>query len=81
MVRRYIKYDVKTGVQGLTQEELDNNIPLAVRFIRNAAVYVDIIETDDQRIYKPYIVIQYGEKKLENINSLDGTDSTLEVTR
>lgn len=75
--RRYVKYDVLTGVEGEGEEELKNNVPVAVRYLTSAILHVNTVNNDDQRIYRPYIILTYKEKLLENQDKSKGTQFTL----
>lgn len=80
LARRFVKYDVKSGIEGTTEEEYLYSTPKAVRYLSKATLYVDGLNSDSQRIYRPYVVLTYTEKTLTNIGNPSGTTFVLEVT-
>ena len=74
-----MKADVYTGVDGLNQNDVENKQPEAIRYLTNAVIYIDSINNDDQRIYRPYIMLTYGEKTLQNIEDKSDITAIVEV--
>lgn len=80
MVRRFMKYDILTGIDGTKSSQIRTDFAKAIRFIRDATLIIESVDNDDQRIYRPYLVLTYGEQTYEKRSELAGSSASIGVS-
>lgn len=79
LVRRFMKYDILTGIDGTKASQIRTDYAKAIRFIRDATLIIESVDNDDQRIYRPYLVLTYGEQTYEKRSELAGSQASIGV--
>lgn len=65
-VRRFTLLDTLSGIEnadGETVSSLASKNPKYIRYVTKATLYVKPTSTGDHRIYKPYLYLEYTERK------------------
>lgn len=82
-VRRFTLVDTLSGIEnaeGETVSTLTSKNPKYIRYISKATFYIKPTSTGDHRILKPYLFIEYTEKKAGTVTT-EGSDIEIGVMK